>query len=422
MGHVLTSRHFCTMSTPLRILQICHKPPRPAVDGGCMAMDSLTTGLLQEGHQLKVLTLHTHKHPFLEAEITPSYLEATDCEAVFAETELNLRDAFSHVVTGESYHLSRFHVPEMERAIEENLRERVFDVIILESLFTTSYIPAIRRLSDAELVLRAHNVEHQLWQEVSSGMGRGPKRWLLDLFQGKLYDEEVRIMGDVDAVVAMTDKDAAWFENALAGQREDAEGRVTWVPFGLDVEGRKHNCIQEPPNHILHLGAMNWTPNVQGVTWLKDEVWPSVHEVLPNARLLLAGRNMPESWESDADRGIRILGEVDSAEDTYDTPCAVVVPLHAGSGMRIKLAEALASGRPVITTSKGMEGLALTHEEHVLVANTTEEMQAALTRVLEEPALALRLGQNGRAWAMEHLGHRASARAMIQHLQTWVNA
>ena len=138
------------------------------------------------------------------------------------------------------------------------------------------------------------------------------------------------------------------------------------------------NCIQEPPNHILHLGAMNWTPNVQGVTWLKDEVWPSVHEVLPNARLLLAGRNMPESWESDADRGIRILGEVDSAEDTYDTPCAVVVPLHAGSGMRIKLAEALASGRPVITTSKGMEGLALTHEEHVIVANTTEDMQAAL--------------------------------------------
>ena len=112
---------------------------------------------------------------------------------MFAETELNLRDAFSHVITGESYHLSRFHVPEMERAIEDNLRDRVFDVIILESLFTTSYIPAIRRLSDAELVLRAHNVEHQLWQEVSSGMRQGPKRWLLDLFQGKLQDEELKV-------------------------------------------------------------------------------------------------------------------------------------------------------------------------------------------------------------------------------------
>ena len=181
-----------------------------------MAMDSLTTGLLEEGHRVKVLTLHTHKHPFAETDVTPAYLEATECEAVFAETELNLRDAFSHVVTGESYHLSRFHVPEMERAIEDNLRERVFDVIILESMFTTSYIPAIRRLSDAELVLRAHNVEHQLWQEVSAGMGQGPKKWLLDLFQNKLHEEEVRITGEVDAIVAITAKDAQWFEHAMA--------------------------------------------------------------------------------------------------------------------------------------------------------------------------------------------------------------
>ena len=385
-------------------------------------MDSLTTGLLEEGHRVKVLTLHTHKHPFSETDVTPAYLEATECEAVFAETELNLRDAFSHVVTGESYHLSRFHVPEMERAIEDNLRERVFDVIILESLFTTSYIPAIRRLSDAELVLRAHNVEHQLWQEVSAGMGQGPKKWLLDLFQNKLYDEEVRITGEVDAIVAITAKDAQWFEHAMASQRQDVEGRVTSVPFGLDVEGRKHDCIQQSPTTVLHLGAMDWTPNVQGVTWLKDEVWPGVHLALPQTELLLAGRNMPESWASQPDQGIRMLGEVESAEDTYDTPCAVVVPLHAGSGMRVKLAEALASGRPVITTSKGMEGLALTHEEHVIVANTTEEMQAALIRVLKDESLALKLGENGRAWALEHLGHRASARTLIQHLQTWVNA
>ena len=385
-------------------------------------MDSLTTGLLQEGHHVKVLTLHTHKHPFLESELTSTYLETTAFEAVFAETELNLRDAFSHMITGESYHLSRFHVPEMERAIEDNLRARVFDVIILESLFTTSYIPAIRRLSDAELVLRAHNVEHQLWEEVSSGMSQGPKKWLLDLFQSKLHDEEVRIMGEVDAVVAITAKDAKWFENAMADRREDAAGRVTSVPFGLDVEGRKHDCIDQPPMKVLHLGAMDWTPNVQGVTWLKEEVWPEVHRATPHIELMLAGRNMPQSWASDSNLGIRILGEVESAEDTYDTPCAVVIPLHAGSGMRIKLAEALASGRPVITTSKGMEVLDLTHEEHVLVANTTKDMQAALIRVLKDDALAVKLGMNGRNWALEHLGHRSSARTLIQHLQTWVNA
>lgn len=82
------------MSKPLRILQICHKPPRPAVDGGCIAMDSLTTGLLEEGHTLKVLTLHTHKHPFVASALSADYLAQTQFQAVFADTELNVQQDY----------------------------------------------------------------------------------------------------------------------------------------------------------------------------------------------------------------------------------------------------------------------------------------------------------------------------------------
>ena len=174
------------MSTPLRILQICHKPPRPSVDGGCLAMDSLTQGLMMEGHRVKVMTLHTQKHPYKPKALGEDYVLATRFQAVFADTALSFRDAATHMVAGESYHLNRFHVPEMDRAIEECLRAEVFDVILLESLFVSSYLPAIRRLSDAEVILRAHNVEHQLWAEVAQDMDKGPKRWLLKLFQGHL--------------------------------------------------------------------------------------------------------------------------------------------------------------------------------------------------------------------------------------------
>ena len=89
---------------------------------------------------------------------------------------LNVRDALSHLVT-ESYHLSRFLVPEMERTVEDALRAQVYDVVLL-SPCSTAYIPAIRRLSDADLVLRAHNVEHALWDEVAADMTSRPKRWL----------------------------------------------------------------------------------------------------------------------------------------------------------------------------------------------------------------------------------------------------
>ena len=165
---------------------------------------------------------------------------------------------------------------------------------------------------------------------------------------------------------------------------------------------------------------MDWTPNQQGVMWLLDHVWPLVRKQHEEAQLDLAGRHMPEELVSMPERGVNVLGEVDDAASTYDTACAVVVPLHAGSGMRIKLAEALAAGRPVVTTSKGMEGLDLQDGVHVLVADTSEAMSDALVRVLTDADLALQLGQAGRQWALNNMGHRARAKTLTQHLSEWV--
>jgi glycosyltransferase involved in cell wall biosynthesis len=408
------------MSTSsLRILQLCHKPPRPSVDGGCLAMDSLTMGLLSENHQVKVVCLHTHKHPFNPELLDGTYIEHTGIEAVFAETELNLRDAASHVITGESYHLSRFHVPRMERVIERIMRTEYFDIIILESLFMSSYIPAIRRLTDADIVLRAHNVEHRIWSDVTQDMS-GPKKWLLQLFQRKLQKAELEVLQQVDAVATISEVDTRWFREHEPSR--EGGSHVVTIPFGLDVQQCPHQSMGTPPNHVLHLGAMDWAPNIQGVSWFVEEVWPRVRAHVSDVELTLAGRNMPESWVSDDNRGLHVVGEVEDARSTYDTPCVVVVPLHAGSGMRIKLAEALAAGRPIVTTTKGMEGLDLTHEEQVLVGDNAEDMSAHVCRLLQDPDFAVKLGARGRDWALKHLDHTARARQLTTFLDTLVDA
>ena len=145
-------------------------------------MDSLTRGLLDMGHRVKVVSIHTDKHPFLPDQIEAVYLERTQFEVAYADTELNVRDALSHLVTGESYHLSRFLVRKWSGPWKTHFASRCTTWCSLESLFTTAYIPAIRRLSDADLVLRAHNVEHALWDEVAADMTSRPKRWLLNRF------------------------------------------------------------------------------------------------------------------------------------------------------------------------------------------------------------------------------------------------
>ena len=158
-------------------------------------------------------------------------------------------------------------------------------------------------------------------------------------------------------MVTITRDDAAWFEETLQNVHPTSKCRVEVVPFGMDVDGTPHAAMNEAPTRALHLGAMDWAPNHQGVSWFVQDVWPLVRQALPEAQVALAGRNMGPEWTSDENAGVHVLGEVDDAAATYDTPSVVVVPLHAGSGMRIKIAEALAAGRPIVTTTKGMTGL-----------------------------------------------------------------
>ena len=101
----------------MRILQICHKPPRPSLDGGCRAMDALTRGMLDAGHKVKVITASTEKHPWEPDSIETDWLEKTQAEAVFLDTRLNKVDAFASLVTGDSYNISRFHSPDFENKL-----------------------------------------------------------------------------------------------------------------------------------------------------------------------------------------------------------------------------------------------------------------------------------------------------------------
>ena len=175
----------------------------------------------------------------------------------------------------------------------------------------------------------------------------------------------------------------------------------------------------EAPNHALHLGAMDWTPNVQGVMWLKDEVWPLVNQAVDEACLKLAGRHMPKTlfrtpivasscwvkWRTRPTRTMRLAWWWCRARRLW----------HAD-----QIGRGTCGGRPVVTTSKGMEGLPLQAGTHVLVADTTEEMAAAIVTILTDPPLAISLGKAGREWALDHLSHRARARELTRHLTTWV--
>ena len=117
------------------------------MDGGCIAMNNITQGLLDANHEVKVLTIETYKHPFRPEEMPADYVKQTAIEAVFVDTKVNLVDAFSNLVTADSYNISRFFSTDFDIKLMEILQAQEFDVIHLESLFMTPYIGTVRRFS-----------------------------------------------------------------------------------------------------------------------------------------------------------------------------------------------------------------------------------------------------------------------------------
>ena len=127
-------------------------------------MNNVTQGLLHSGHDVKIISISTYKHPFRKENYDPYFLSKTRFEAVYVETKVNVVDAFSSLVTSDNYNVNRFFSTDFDKALITAFSEEEFDIVHLESLFMTPYIATIRRLSNARIVLRSHNLEYIIWR------------------------------------------------------------------------------------------------------------------------------------------------------------------------------------------------------------------------------------------------------------------
>ena len=212
-------------------------------------MDALTRGLLSsEKHEVKILTISTDKHPFLPHEMDESYRNSTKIEAVHLDTQLSKLDALSDLVTGDSYNISRFFSLDFERILTDILRKTAFDLVIFESIFTAPYLRTIRKYCDGPAILRAHNVEHRIWQHLARETKPLTKRFYLKWLANRLEEYEIDVMHDFDCIAAISKDDKDHF--AKLG----CSVPIHVLPFGLDKSelptascGRAVYVLNAPP-------------------------------------------------------------------------------------------------------------------------------------------------------------------------------
>ena len=348
-------------------------------------MNSITQGLMAAGCEVRVLAMCSDKHPVHDELMTPEYKKATRFEAVYVDLGIHPLDAAVAALCGESYHVKRFVSKDFSAKLKQVLEEETFDVVHVESLFLTPYVPLVRKYSKAQVYLRAHNVEHQIWERVAQGVRNPFKRQYMKHLALTLRAYECEHLNDYDGVVSITESDAKTLKSL--GCRKP----VVAIPFGISAEAMGH--VDEEPCSLFHLGSMDWIPNQEGVRWFLEKVWPMVHERVPQVTLYLAGRKMPECWMHAAIDGVSVVGEVPDAGYFIAGKQINVVPLRSGSGIRVKIIEAMAAGKAVVTTTVGAQGIEYTDGENLLIADTPEQFASHIKRLVEDQDYCARVGE-----------------------------
>ena len=394
----------------MRILQLCAKVPWPPEDGGRVAMRTLALSLLRAGAGVRTLSLNPAKHRVDPAAL-PEEARPLRLEAVDVDTSITVGGALRSLLAGTSYNVDRLRSAEFEQRLLEVVRAEPPDVVLLEGLYLVPYVAALRGATRARVVLRSHNVEHEIWEGLARGEARGLKRHYLGHLARRLRAFETATVNDVDAIVPVTAADAATYA------RLGATVPLHVAPVGIDAAAFPDRAGTGAPRTLVFLGSLDWRPNLEAVRWFLRGSWPLVRAAVPDARFLVAGSNPPAGLEASvAGEGVRFVGRVADAREFLASGAGMVVPLLSGGGIRVKILEAMALGVPVVSTSLGAAGIDAAHGSEILVADGPEALAEACVSLLSDRERAVSFGKAGRKRVLAEFDADAVARRLLDLL------
>jgi glycosyltransferase involved in cell wall biosynthesis len=240
-------------------------------------------------------------------------------------------------------------------------------------------------------LLFQHNVEALIWRRLADN-ATGVKKIYFESQWRRLWKFERDACARFRSVVGVSDEDCELM------RREYSLANVAGsVPTGVDTDYFQPPSAPRTPRELVFLGSMDWMPNVDGIVWFAEEIWPVLKSRCPGVTLAIVGRRPTAKVRELAarDPAIRVTGTVPDVRPHLATATAMIVPLRVGGGTRIKIYEGMATGIPVVSTRIGAEGLAVRDGEHIALADAPADFADATARVLEEPATAERIGTGG---------------------------
>ncbi|MBK7410785.1 MAG: glycosyltransferase [Saprospirales bacterium] len=399
----------------MRVLQLCKKFPYPLKDGESFAIFHLSKALHQLGCSVTLLAMNTAKHPYDTTALPEDFAHYQAVYTVPVDNRIKLLPALANLFSSASYHISRYVSSDFESRLTQLLKDQEFDWIQLETLYLAPYIPVIRKYSKAPVVMRSHNVEHEIWERLGQHLRPSPKRWYVRHLTRKLKTYEVKQLGQYDLLLPITQRDGHRFQSM------GYTGKSLILPIGLDLRHYQPDPSSfKKPLSLGYIGSLDWIPNLEGIEWFFKEVWGPLSRRFPTMQLHIAGRNTPDWLLRLKIPNVYVHGEVPDAPAFINAHSVLVVPLLSGSGMRAKILEGMALGKVILTTTIGLEGIEAKDKQEVLVADTPDEFLQALEYCYQQNGALERIGQRALQLVGSHYDNQKVARKLIETCGTMV--
>ena len=372
----------------MKILFLSPTVPFPLTDGGRIRVFNLLKQIAQKSEvtllaletqptdadgvvELQALGIEVHLVP--NAPTLPPVSFSTLLKAFFKRQPITV---------------ARYDVPAYRRKLRTLLANETFDLVHYEMF----HVAQFHTETDLPSVLSQQNVDSAIWRRLCSETANPFYKFAYWTQQLAFQHYERVLSPKFDAVTCTSDIDAAVFEQYCS---TDA---IEIIPNGVDITHYQPDFAAEAPAHLIYIGSMDWYPNEDAVAFFTDEVFPRIQEKVPDVKFSIVGGNPSGRVQKLVERdGIVVTGRVPEIKPYFAEATVFVVPLRIGSGTRLKILEALAMGKAIVSTSVGAEGLDLKNGEEIFIADEPDAFADAVTRLLTDEQLRRRIGENGRA-------------------------
>lgn len=372
----------------MRVLFLAHLFPLP-LDSGGKIKSFYTLRALASRHDVHLLAyVRTEQERSLVPQLQQTCSQVTTVPLARGKAAMP-RDLALSLIGGRSFIVARDFRRTMQEAVESAIAEFKPDVIHIDHLQMAQFVDFS---GGYRTVLDHHNVESMIIKRISETSDGRLMRLYGRIEWPKLQRYELEVCRRSDLVLTVSEED----RNTLVGL-DPALENVECVPIGVDTERYARVERKAGSRNVLSIGTMHWPPNVDSALYFHREILPLVKVEEPDCTFTIAGQRPVAAVRGLAsDPAVRVLDHFDD-ERQIAADCGVfVVPLRSGSGVRVKILNALAMGLPVVSTSIGAEGIDVVSGEHLLIADNPEEFARAVVTLLRERDLADRLGENGR--------------------------